>query len=53
MNDHETTVAAMKEFVQDFVDERDWQQVHDPENLSTSMAIEATCKFRGRQVPGT
>ncbi len=53
MNDHETTVSAMKKFVQDFVAERDWQQFHDPENLSTSMAIEATVKLRGRQVPGT
>ncbi len=41
MNDHETTVAAMKEFVQEFVDERDWQQFHDAKNLSMSIAIEA------------
>ena len=41
MNDHETTVAAMKEFVQHFVAERDWEQFHDPKNLSMSIAIEA------------
>jgi len=41
MNDHETTVSAMKEFVQEFVAERDWQQFHDPKNLSMSIAIEA------------
>ena len=41
MNDHETTVAAMKQFVQDFVAERDWQQFHDPKNLSMSITIEA------------
>ncbi len=31
----------MKEFVQDFVHERDWQKFHDPKNLSMSIAIEA------------
>ena len=31
----------MMEFVQDFVDERDWQKFHDPKNLSMSIAIEA------------
>ncbi|MCH8969199.1 MAG: nucleotide pyrophosphohydrolase [Planctomycetes bacterium] len=41
MNDQETTVSAMKGFVQAFVDERDWQQFHDPKNLSMSIAIEA------------
>ena len=41
MNDQETTVSAMKEFVQDFVVEREWQQFHDPKNLSMSIAIEA------------
>lgn len=41
MNDDTTTIAEMKKFVQAFVDERDWQQFHDPKNLSMSIAIEA------------
>ena len=41
MNDQDTTVAAMAEVVQSFVDERDWQQFHDPKNLSMSIAIVA------------
>lgn len=41
MNDQDTTVVAMAEVVQSFVDERDWQQFHDPKNLSMSIAIEA------------
>ena len=42
MNDQDTTVAAMAEVVQSFVDERDWQQFHDPKNLSMPIAIEAS-----------
>ncbi len=41
MKDQETTVAAMKDMVQAFVDEREWQRFHDPKNLSMSIAIEA------------
>ena len=41
MNDRQTTVQAMKDLVQAFVDERDWQQFHDPKNLSMSIAIES------------
>lgn len=41
MNDRQTTVAQLKEMVQAFVDERDWQQFHNPKNLSMSIAIEA------------
>ena len=41
MNDQNTTVAAMKDVVQEFVDQREWQQFHDPKNLSMSIAIEA------------
>ena len=41
MNDKDTTVAAMKGMVEKFVDQRDWQQFHDPKNLSMSIAIEA------------
>ena len=41
MNDQKNTVAEMKDMVQSFVDQRDWQQFHDPKNLSMSIAIEA------------
>lgn len=40
MTDKHTTVAALKELVQAFIAERDWQQFHDPKNLSMSIAIE-------------
>ncbi len=41
MTDADTTIAQLKQFVQSFVDERDWQRFHDPKNLSMSVAIEA------------
>ena len=41
MDDNDTTVAELKELMTRFVDERDWQQFHDPKNLSMSIAIEA------------
>ena len=41
MNDQDTTLAAMTQMVQSFVDERDWRQFHDAKNLSMSIAIEA------------
>lgn len=41
MNDQDTTVAAMMDVVEEFVDQREWQQFHDPKNLSMSIAIEA------------
>jgi len=41
MNDNQTTVADLKTLVQRFIAERDWQQFHDPKNLSASIAIEA------------
>ncbi len=40
-NDSDTTVAALRQIVARFVDERDWQQFHDPKNLAMSIAIEA------------
>ena len=40
MSDDETTVAELRTIVQEFVDERDWQQFHSPKNLAMSMAIE-------------
>jgi len=42
MNDKKTTVDNLKEFVKDFVDERDWSQFHNPKNISMALAIEAS-----------
>ena len=39
--DADTTIAELRQIVQEFVDERDWQQFHSPKNLSMSLAIEA------------
>jgi dCTP diphosphatase len=41
MSDNQTTVAALKKLVNDFVDRRDWHQFHSPKNLAMSLAIEA------------
>jgi NTP pyrophosphatase (non-canonical NTP hydrolase) len=40
MNDSETTVAALRQLVFEFVQRRDWHQFHSPKNLAMSMAIE-------------
>jgi NTP pyrophosphatase (non-canonical NTP hydrolase) len=40
-NDHNTTLAELRELVRQFVAARDWQQFHTPKNLSMSLAIEA------------
>ena len=41
MTDDETTVAALRKRIAEFVHQRDWEQFHDPKNLSASIAIEA------------
>jgi len=41
MTDRQTSVADLKQLVDRFVDQRDWQQFHSPKNLSMSLAIEA------------
>lgn len=41
MNDSSTTVAELIRLVDQFVADRDWEQFHDPKNLSASIAIEA------------
>ena len=41
MSDQDTSVAALRELVGTFVDQRDWHQFHSPKNLSMSLAIEA------------
>lgn len=40
-HDADTSVAALREAVAQFVDERDWRQFHTPKNLAMSLAIEA------------
>lgn len=39
--DRETTVAALRDLVEQFVAERDWHQFHAPKNLAMALAIEA------------
>jgi dCTP diphosphatase len=39
--DSRVTLAALKEKVRQFVEERDWQQYHTPKSLSMGLAIEA------------
>ncbi|MFO7904765.1 MAG: nucleotide pyrophosphohydrolase [Planctomycetota bacterium] len=41
MSDQDTTVAALRQLVKHFVDQRDWHQFHAPKNLSMALAIEA------------
>ncbi|MFQ6048376.1 MAG: nucleotide pyrophosphohydrolase [Phycisphaerae bacterium] len=41
MGDAQTTVAELRQAVASFIDQRDWQQFHDPKNLAMSIAIEA------------
>lgn len=40
-SDDRATVADLRALVQQFVDERDWQQFHTPKNLAMALAIEA------------
>jgi dCTP diphosphatase len=40
-NDSKITVQQLKEAVNKFVTERDWQQFHSPKNLAMALAIEA------------
>ena len=41
MSDSITTLAELKQLVDDFVDRRDWHRFHTPKNLAMSLAIEA------------
>ncbi len=40
-SDQDTTVAELRALVAAFVRERDWEQFHDPKNLSMAIATEA------------
>lgn len=39
--DGETTIQQLKQKVEEFVQERNWAEFHDPKNLSMALAIEA------------
>ncbi|NLX20948.1 MAG: nucleotide pyrophosphohydrolase [Phycisphaerae bacterium] len=39
--DSAVTVAELRRLVADFIRERDWEQFHDPKNLSMAIATEA------------
>jgi dCTP diphosphatase len=39
--DEATNLAAIREVVREFVNQRNWQQFHSPKNLSMALAIEA------------
>ena len=41
MNDNDTRIKALKNFVGRFVKERKWERYHVPKNLSMSIAIES------------
>jgi dCTP diphosphatase len=41
VDDQHTTVAQLRQAVAAFIDQRRWQQFHDPKNLAMSIAIEA------------
>ena len=41
MSDKQTTLNEIKELIDSFADERNWQQFHSPKNLSMSISIEA------------
>jgi NTP pyrophosphatase (non-canonical NTP hydrolase) len=41
MSDTQTTVAQLRQLVEQFVAQRDWHQFHTPKNLAMSLAIES------------
>ena len=41
MDDKNTTIMDLKNFVEDFVQERDWSQFHNAKNLSMALTIVA------------
>ncbi len=40
-NDHETTIAELRQAVSQFIEARCWEPFHTPKNLAMSIAIEA------------
>ena len=41
MSDGKTTIAGLRRRVAEFVAARDWEQFHDPKNLTIAIAVEA------------
>lgn len=41
MDDKKITISKLKEQVKKFVDEREWNQFHDPKNLAAAITVEA------------
>ncbi len=41
MSDESTSVQQIRQWVAEFVDQRDWNRFHAPKNLAMSIAIEA------------
>jgi NTP pyrophosphatase (non-canonical NTP hydrolase) len=41
MNDQKTTLSELKIVAQELVKERDWQQFHNPKDLSMNLSVEA------------
>ncbi len=39
--DRKTTIEELKQFMKNFITEREWNQYHTPKNLSMAIAIEA------------
>lgn len=39
--DNETTIAELKDNVRSFVQERDWEQYHNPRDLALHLTVEA------------
>lgn len=40
-SDHRTTIAELREAIEQFVKDRSWERYHTPRNLAISVAIEA------------
>lgn len=39
--DNSTTIQSLKDFIQKFMDEREWGQFHSPKNLSMQIYLES------------
>jgi dCTP diphosphatase len=41
-SDSKTTIQTLKELLQTFRDDRDWEQFHDPKNLAEAISVESS-----------
>jgi dCTP diphosphatase len=41
MNDATATIAELKKIANEFIEERDWRQFHDPKNMAMNLTGEA------------